>query len=116
MVAMHSLGQPFALSADREADDDKLITIREARRLLPGRNGRTISLGAIYRWSLHGCRGVTLATWQSGSLRCTTRRAVREFIAALTASRDGQPVEARMPPTAARRRAEVARRLDAIGI
>src|SRR5262245_6672126 len=95
-------------------DDDRYRPLKEAADWFPGRNGKKVALATIYRWSLSGARGgIKLQTWQVGSVRCTTARAVHEFVAALTAARDGQPAVDRAP---AKRTAATAAALDKIGI
>jgi hypothetical protein len=96
----------------------ELITLRQAATELPRRRaGRKTAVQTVYRWSNPpGCRGVVLRTVQAGSVRCTTRQWLAEFIEALTAARSGERVPHRTP--SARRRATegVDRELDRLGV
>jgi hypothetical protein len=97
-------------------DEDRDIPLRQATRQFPGRNGESVSLPTIYRWTLTGCKGIKLRSWQCGSVRCTSRRAIREFVDALTAQRDGQPPAERAPVVVRKKLAETAAELDRLGI
>jgi hypothetical protein len=67
------------------------ITLAEAARTLPG---GAVHVSTIHRWRLKGVRGVRLATFLRGGIRCTTDEAIERFFAATTAAADGQ-----VPPT-----------------
>jgi len=87
----------FALdppAPDLSDDDrlDELISLRDAASELPRRRaGKKVSVQCVYRWTLHGCRGVRLQFTQVGATRCTTRRWLAQFFAALTRQSHGEP-------------------------
>lgn len=80
-----------------------LIPLHRARDLF---GFRAPSVPTLYRWTTTGVRGVRLRTWQVGSVRCTTRAAVEEFVGTLTELRDHQQPADRAP-ACVRRRKEV---------
>jgi hypothetical protein len=97
------------LAADPDAapilgtgDPDELITLRQAAEELPRRRaGRKCALQTLYRWtSPRGCKGIVLRSTQVGCCRCTTRRWLGEFFAALAARSRNESVAASTPATA----------------
>lgn len=67
---------------------DQKIPLREAVRLLPpNSNGKFIHRSVLFRYAKDGKRGIILQTWLVPPVGlCTTPRAVKEFITALTAT------------------------------
>jgi hypothetical protein len=65
---------------------NRLISIRQACRLLPGRGGRPLAISTAYRWIFRGRRGCRLETVVVGGQRYTTEAALREFVASTTAA------------------------------
>lgn len=66
---------------------DNPIPLWDAPRLFPkNRKGKHPHKSQIYRWAKTGKRGVILATWLFGTCLVTSRRAVADFVAALTAT------------------------------
>ncbi len=100
---------------------EQIITLTEATRLScfrPRRRGRGLSLQTIYRWTLHGCRGVVLESVQVGGTRVTSVEAIERFVERLSASR-GLPGAQSAPRTTGQRERAVARaeqELEAAGI
>lgn len=80
--------------------------------------GKTISVSAIYRWSLHGLRGVKLETVQIGGTRCTSVEALQRFAERLSRQSERmRPQVERRSPMARRRSHERAKReLSKMGI
>jgi hypothetical protein len=114
MIAAQLLTAPVAAAADFDPLSEEMIRLADVPRRLPSsRTGKKISLQAVYRWSTSGCRGVVLRTIQMGGTRCTTRRWLAEFFAALTARRDGTPTPDRAPPCVRRPSPQTNARLDA---
>ena len=75
-----------------DTSQDEQISLAEACRILPRRRGgKKPHIATLYRWSVSGVRGVRLRTVQVGATRCTTRGDIAQFIADLTANRDGGP-------------------------
>ncbi|NQU25804.1 MAG: DUF1580 domain-containing protein [Candidatus Nealsonbacteria bacterium] len=66
--------------------DEHLLTLADASRLIPGRNGRRVHKSALYRWTNTGCRGVILESTQCGGTRCTSREALDRFFSRLSAA------------------------------
>jgi len=94
--------------------NEELMTLSDATRYAPRRNGKKVHVSTIYRWSTLGCRGVVLETLQAGSTRVTSREALSRFFARLTADVQGHAVEARTEQAADELR--VSQELDAAGI
>ncbi|HWA98588.1 MAG TPA: DUF1580 domain-containing protein [Pirellulales bacterium] len=61
-----------------------LITLIEAAKLLPRRNGKKFHVITIKRWIRVGCRGVRLRAWKVGHEWFTTREALADFQDACT--------------------------------
>lgn len=75
------------ISAEVAAGDG--LTLAQAAKLLPGRNGRPVSPGTLFRWATKGVkardgRTVRLETARVGTAWCTTRGAVSRFVSALS--------------------------------
>jgi hypothetical protein len=68
---------------------ENLIPLRKAaeHRLLRAktRGGRALNFSTIWRWAMHGVRGVKLETVRVGSTLCTSEQAIIRFIERLTA-------------------------------
>jgi hypothetical protein len=61
-----------------------LIPLHKATCLIPGRQGRKqVHANTLFRWCLHGVRGVKLRSVLVGGQRYTTQTWVDEFLAAL---------------------------------
>lgn len=66
-------------------DSENLVSLNEAAHIVPKRRGgRPTNLSTLYRWSVAGCRGVTLETIQIGGTRFTSREALTRFFHRLT--------------------------------
>lgn len=66
---------------------EELLTLKDACHLLPRRRrGRKPSFSTIWRWALHGVRGVQLETLRVGSTLCTSRESLQRFFAKLSES------------------------------
>jgi hypothetical protein len=107
---------------------DELITLRQAAEEIPRRRaGRKCAMQTLYRWTgTRGCKGTVLRSTQVGCCRCTTRRWLGQFFAALasrvhqkaspTATTPVAPQAARTS-TARRRAAErIDRELKKLGV
>jgi hypothetical protein len=83
------------------------ITLAEAVKTLPGRQGRRISLKTVHRWSRKGLRhGVRLRTAMIGGRRCTTQGWLRDFIETL--SKLSAPVVVQPAPPRTQRQRQIA--------
>ena len=76
-----------------DVDKEKLITLAQATKILPGRPNIT----TVWRWRNRGVRGVTLETVLSGGRRFTSIEALRRFQERVTAAADGEPVRSETP-------------------
>jgi hypothetical protein len=82
---------------------DEYLPLAQAAGELPRRRGgKKTTAQCLYRWTGVGCRGVKMRYTQVGATRCTTRRWLAEFFAALTAGSTGAPAAAPVRTTAAR--------------
>lgn len=59
--------------------DEDLITINEARALLPRVKGKWVSLPTVWRWCTSGIAGVKLESRRLGNRLFTTKTALDEF-------------------------------------
>jgi len=83
-----------------------------ARRLPRTRGDKPVSPATIWRWAVHGLRGVRLETIKIGGTTCTSLQALARFFAALQGGRqDVAPAEKAGPAPSA-----VEKELDRIGI
>jgi Protein of unknown function (DUF1580) len=87
---------------------ENLISFAAAGRLLPNKP----SPCTMWRWHVHGVRGVKLQTWCIGGRRYTSREALENFIQATTAAAS----TSHFPDAPAGRSAETAAKLQAVGI
>ena len=78
-----------------DPSSEKLISLKEAAKGLPGRRmGKRPHVSCIYRWTVAGCRGIVLESIQVGGTRCTSLEAISRFFRSLTeAASNGQPVK-----------------------
>jgi hypothetical protein len=74
-------------------ESEKLLSITEAAKLVPGREA---SRNTVYRWLLKGLRGVRLESVKCGGGRFTSREAIYRFIAA-TSNQAGNKVAIPVP-------------------
>ena len=96
-----------------DPNDQTLLPLAAASRLIPGRRGKRISLVTLHRWCSHGLRGVYLEFAQVGGQRCTSPAMLARFFAKLTAQSSPTPAPPPKPsPTSSRVKAE----LDSLGI
>ena len=66
---------------------EELLTLANARHLLPRRRlGRRPSFSTLWRWAIHGARGVKLDTLRVGGTLCTSREALQRFFDKLSES------------------------------
>ncbi|HTQ40768.1 MAG TPA: DUF1580 domain-containing protein [Pirellulales bacterium] len=72
---------------------EQLLTFPDAARLLPG----NVHVSTLHRWRLRGIKGIKLETAVVGGRRYTSREALSQFSAAVTAARDGLPPPIRTP-------------------
>jgi len=74
------------------------------------RRGAKPHISTIYRWAVHGCRGIYLETIQVGGTRCTSRESLRRFFEGLTKISGGHSVDSMPTPRSpSRRERETAR-------
>ena len=59
----------------------EVIPLSEVPRWLPERNGKSLHVNSVHRWTRDGVGGVVLESWMIGGIRCTTLNALHEFIA-----------------------------------
>jgi hypothetical protein len=111
MLAEINIEDPL-LAIWRGRDLDELITPATACAELPRRRrDAKVAVPTLYRWMNGECRGVRLRYAQVGGTKCTTRRWLAEFFAALAVEAGREPA----PPAPRRKSAERAgRELDAL--
>jgi Protein of unknown function (DUF1580) len=88
-------------------DELPLIPLNQLSRsalIGPRRCGRRLHCRTAQRWAMRGVAGVRLETIVQGGMRYTTAAAVRRFLAAVTAAREGRqragtPTRTSCPPS-----------------
>lgn len=81
---------------------EDLLSINEAAREAPGRP----HIATVWRWINRGVRGIKLETVMIGGRRFTSREALEQFFARLTAASAGEPLPIR---TSRQRRRDIER-------
>jgi len=90
----------------------ELLTCAQAAKLLPGH----VAASTVWRWMTRGCRGHRLASIIVSGARRTTKDAIREFLAAITAEADGLRPPLRTPRQRERAADAADRRLARAGM
>jgi hypothetical protein len=70
-----------------DIQNEKTFSLAEATKLdiLPRRRaGRKPAVSTLWRWALHGVRGIRLETIMAGGVRVTSVEAIQRFFDALT--------------------------------
>jgi hypothetical protein len=97
-----------------DTDPSDYLTLSQAAKILPRKNGRRIHSSTLWRWARRGCRGTFLKYWRIGRTVVTTESALHQFFAELgkadTAQAEQQSVVRKRRP----RRCSSARRQQAI--
>jgi len=66
---------------------EELLTLKQVCEILPRRRrGRKPSFSTVWRWALHGIKGVRLETLKCGGTLCTSKEALQRFFTALSES------------------------------
>lgn len=76
---------------------ERLLTLAQAAKLIPGRQGKALAVSTIHRWALDGVCGVQLETVLVGGRKMTSVEALQRFVEArteLAASRPGEVAKA----------------------
>jgi hypothetical protein len=61
-------------------DLDRKISLTVAARSLQGRNGRGVPIGLVYRWCLHGVRGVKLQAVRIDGRRACEKETIQALL------------------------------------
>jgi uncharacterized protein DUF1580 len=103
------------MSIDLTAETPIPLKIAARHRLIraKSRDGRAVNFSTIYRWALHGVRGVRLETIRIGATLCTTEAAIVRFIERL--SNPDRPQDAPTPSEIRRQHESAEKRLAAAG-
>lgn len=95
---------------------EQLVRMSQVPRLLPpGPSGNRVHVSAVYRWALHGVRGVKLEAIRIGVATYSSHEALQRFAEHLSRPRD-DPQEVKSPSPLYRQRQidQAARRVDEI--
>lgn len=84
-------------------ENENLITLADAARMLPRIGGRKVAVSTLWRWALRGLGGTHLEHLRVGRSIVTSREALQRFFAA-QADRDLDPVANQIPQPSRRRR------------
>ena len=63
---------------------ETILTPDEARRQIPGRQGKKMDLCTLYRWMQRGRKGIRLEYVCIGGKQCTSKQALARFFLRLT--------------------------------
>ena len=96
--------------------NEHVLSLSDAIRSIPRRNGRRVHLATMYRWTSVGCRGVVLDSIQCGRTRCTSREALERFFSRLSAASGKVTSDSPVTPTRRDHLAAVEQELDESGI
>lgn len=67
--------------------NEELIRLEDVRDYVPSsRRGKKLAKSVVYRWALHGIRGVRLETYKIGGARVTSVEAIQRFVENLNAA------------------------------
>lgn len=70
---------PIFPASEGRLENETLIALTDACKLLPSRNGKRIHYSTVYRWATKGARGRVLETILVGGIRYTSREALQRF-------------------------------------
>lgn len=76
-----------------DIDHEQIVSLTEATKIIPKRNGKRPAIATLWRWCRQGVRGVHLEYIRMGRNLATSREAINRFFNAL-ASAD-QPTTAK---------------------
>jgi hypothetical protein len=89
-----------------------LLSFSQAAAELPGRP----HISTLHRWRLTGIKGVKLRTVRVGGKRMVDRISLQEFIDAVTAAADGEPIRSETPRQRERAIERAERRARKLGV
>lgn len=101
-----------------DINSERLIPLRDIPQLgilPPRRSGSRLNVSTIYRWALHGQRGVKLESLKIGGQRVTSLNALQTFCSALAHTCSDSAPQSN-PKSTNERRKEVGSQLDKAGI
>ncbi|MGE5610671.1 MAG: DUF1580 domain-containing protein [Bacillota bacterium] len=91
--------------------DEGLITIAQAAKLVPGRNGKSSHFCRVYDWVLHGTAGgIRLEAVRCGGVWYTSKPALRRFFERATEAKLTGKAPAMRTPRERSRAVEAAKR------
>jgi hypothetical protein len=96
-------------------DITEQMTLATAARLLPGRNGKSISVKTLYRWIICGVRGVHLEASRVGGMWYTTAESMENFRRNCTSKRSVGNVDMRTKTDEAASVKRARKSLEALG-
>jgi hypothetical protein len=65
-------------------DTEQVVSLSEATKIVPPRNGKRVAFTTLLRWTQRGIRGVKLESLRVGGTLCTSKEALQRFFAALS--------------------------------
>lgn len=72
---------------------EDLVTLTEATKVFPSRNGKRTHFTTVLRWCKRGIRGVKLESWRVGGTLYTSLQAIQRFVDALSGTTRPEPSE-----------------------
>ncbi len=88
-----------------DIENERMMSLAEATKWdgwPRRRNGKRPHIATLWRWAMHGARGVRLETVRCGGTLCTTLPAIARFCEALT--RQTGPAQVNPPARISKRR------------
>ncbi len=71
-----------------DIQSETVIPLTKAAKRVPSRNGRTVHVSTIWRWTMRGVHGIKLESLLVGGTRCTSVEAIGRFIQRLNCTGD----------------------------
>lgn len=69
-------------------NEEELVPLKEASRLLPKRNGKRTHYSTLFRWATKGAKGRKLESIMIGGVRYTSKEALGRFSTSPTVDTD----------------------------
>jgi hypothetical protein len=61
-------------------ETERLVPLRDVAKLFPGQSGRGVSMATLWRWTIHGRKGIRLEAVSVGGRKYTTHAAVKRWL------------------------------------
>src|SRR5689334_23194438 len=72
-----------------DSTTEELLSLAEASKTVPGKNGHGVNPSTVWRWALRGVGGVRLEVLRLGGRTCTSKQALQRFYERCTSAAIG---------------------------